>query len=53
MVRTDIANYLGLAVETTSRIFTRLQQQRVLEVDGKKIKILDHPKLCQVAHCKN
>ncbi|MFT7243772.1 MAG: CRP/FNR family transcriptional regulator [Candidatus Azotimanducaceae bacterium] len=53
MVRTDIANYLGLAVETTSRIFTRLQQQNVLEVDGKEVKILDYPKLCQMAHCEN
>jgi len=53
MVRTDIANYLGLAVETTSRIFTRLQQQNILKADGKEVEILDHPKLCQMAHCEN
>lgn len=52
MVRTDIANYLGLAVETTSRIFTRLQQQAILKVDGKEVEILDHHKLCQMAHCE-
>lgn len=50
MVRTDIANYLGLAVETTSRIFTRLQQQGILKVDGKEVEILDQHKLCQMAH---
>lgn len=53
MVRTDIANYLGLAVETTSRIFTRLQQQEILKVDGKEVEILDTHRLCQMsAHCE-
>ena len=52
MVRTDIANYLGLAVETTSRIFTRLQQQSVLKVDGKEVEIIDAHQLCKMAsHC--
>ncbi len=52
MVRTDIANYLGLAVETTSRIFTRLQQQEVIAVKGKEVEVIDHQKLCQLAHCE-
>lgn len=51
MVRTDIANYLGLAVETTSRIFTRLQQQEIISVKGKEVEVLDSTKLCQLAHC--
>jgi CRP/FNR family transcriptional regulator len=41
MARTDIANYLGLAVETVSRIFTRLQTQHYIAVDGKEIEIFD------------
>src|SRR5690606_25232690 len=32
MSRYDIANYLGLAVETVSRIFTRFQQQGLIRV---------------------
>lgn len=53
MVRTDIANYLGLAVETTSRVFTRLQQQDILKVDGKEVEVLDQHRLCQMAHCSD
>jgi CRP/FNR family transcriptional regulator len=30
MSRSDIANYLGMAVETVSRIFTRFQKQGIL-----------------------
>jgi CRP/FNR family transcriptional regulator len=50
MTRTDIENYLGLAVETISRVFTRLQSQNILSVDGKEVEILDHHQLCVVAH---
>ena len=56
MARTDIGNYLGLAVETVSRVFTRLQNNNVLRVEGKEVEILDHHKLCDVAHqhaCKD
>ncbi|MDP2227112.1 MAG: fumarate/nitrate reduction transcriptional regulator Fnr [Moraxellaceae bacterium] len=49
MSRSDIGNYLGLAVETVSRVFTRLQQTGVLAVDGKEISILDREQLCHVA----
>jgi CRP/FNR family transcriptional regulator len=43
MSRNDIGNYLGLAVETVSRLFTRFQEQKLLEVSGKHIKLLDLP----------
>jgi CRP/FNR family transcriptional regulator len=49
MSRSDIGNYLGLAVETVSRIFTRFQQLGVLGVVGKEITILDRAHLCQLA----
>jgi CRP/FNR family transcriptional regulator len=52
MARTDIANYLGLAVETVSRIVTRLQAQKILKADGKDIDILDYKQLCLVAHSR-
>lgn len=40
MSRNDIANYLGLAVETISRLFTRFQEQGLIKVDGKYVQIL-------------
>ena len=50
MPRTDLGNYLGLAVETVSRVFTRLQDQGLLKVNGKDIEILEQSELCKVAH---
>ncbi len=41
MSRTDIGNYLGLTVETVSRVLSRLQKNGVLAVDNKEISILD------------
>lgn len=52
MARSDIANYLGLAVETVSRVFTRLQTMDVLKVEGKEIEILNRESLCDIAHIK-
>lgn len=46
MSRYDIANYLGLAVETVSRIFTRFQQQQLLRVEGREVEILNRKVLC-------
>ena len=37
MSRTDIGNYLGLTVETVSRVMSRLQKLGILEVDNKEI----------------
>ena len=45
MSRSDIANMLGLAVETVSRLFTQFQEQGMLHVDRKHITLLDHDKL--------
>jgi CRP/FNR family transcriptional regulator len=41
MSRIDIGNYLGLAVETVSRIFTRLQTQQLIENEGKQVSLID------------
>ncbi len=41
MSRHEIGNYLGLAVETVSRLFTRFQDERLLEVDRKHIRLVD------------
>lgn len=45
MSRQDIASYLGLAMETVSRVFTRLQDDELLMVSGKNVKLLDIPRL--------
>jgi CRP/FNR family transcriptional regulator, anaerobic regulatory protein len=41
MSRTDIGNYLGLTVETVSRVFSRFQKAGLLAVDNKEITVLD------------
>jgi CRP/FNR family transcriptional regulator len=41
MSRHEIGNYLGLAVETVSRLFTRFQDEGLLKVDRKHIQLLD------------
>lgn len=43
MTRTDIGNYLGLTVETVSRLFTRLQQANLISVNAKAITIVNKP----------
>jgi CRP/FNR family transcriptional regulator len=45
MSRYELANYLGLVVETVSRLFTKFQQAGVLEVHRKTVRILDFDKL--------
>jgi len=41
MSRHEIGNYLGLAVETVSRLFTRFQEEGLLKVDRKHVQLLD------------
>jgi len=49
MSRTDIANLLGMAVETISRLFSQLQEQELLQVERKHVQILDLPGLQALA----
>jgi CRP/FNR family transcriptional regulator len=49
MSRNEIGNYLGLAVETVSRVFTRFQQSGMIEAEGKEVHILDSIQLCALA----
>lgn len=50
MSRTDIGNYLGLTVETVSRVFSRFQKIGLLAVDNKEIVILDANALRETAN---
>jgi CRP/FNR family transcriptional regulator len=45
MPRQDIANYLGMAVETVSRLLASFQNDKVIEVDRRHVTILDMAKL--------
>ena len=40
MSRGDIANHLGLAVETVSRVMSRFQDEGLVSIDGKAISLL-------------
>jgi CRP/FNR family transcriptional regulator len=50
MSREDIARFLGLALETVSRGFTRLQDDGVIAVTGRRIEILKAAELLDLAH---
>jgi len=45
MSRHEIGSYLGLAVETISRLFTRFQEEKLLMVERKHIQLLDMDRL--------
>lgn len=47
MTRVDIANYLGMAIETVSRLLTQLQNEQIIEVQKRRISIVDFNKLKQ------
>lgn len=49
MTRSDIGNYLGLTVETISRLLSKLHKEQVVNVDGKLITILDAAALSTLA----
>ncbi len=48
MTRSDIGEYLGLTVETVSRIFTALQRKGLIEVNNREIELLDMDILRQI-----
>ncbi|MFC0710681.1 fumarate/nitrate reduction transcriptional regulator Fnr [Azorhizophilus paspali] len=49
MSRNEIGNYLGLAVETVSRVFSRFQQNELIAAEGKEVTILNSVELCSLA----
>lgn len=52
MLREDIASYLGLAVATVSRALGRLSDHGLLEIDHRRIRVLDPDGLARLAgHC--
>ncbi len=49
MSRFDISNYLGLAVETVSRIFTRFQDEGLINAERKHVQLLNLAQLQEIA----
>lgn len=50
MTRQDIADHLGLTLETVSRAFTRLQKEQVIKIStAHKVEILDPERLYEMA----
>ncbi len=49
MTRYDIGDYLGLAVETVSRVFRRFQEAEVVRVKYRNIRLVDPAKLRAIA----
>jgi len=45
MTRGDIGSYLGLKLETVSRLFSSLQENGLLQVQRRAVKLLDVPRL--------
>jgi CRP/FNR family transcriptional regulator len=41
MTREEIGSFLGLKLETVSRLFSRFQREALLQVQGRLVKLLD------------
>ena len=50
MSRKDIANYLGIAVETLCRLFKRLQDDGLVDSQGRRVRLLNVAALTELAH---
>jgi CRP/FNR family transcriptional regulator len=50
MSREDIASYLGMVIETVSRTLTKLQDDGIIAVRGRQLKILDAVRLDALVH---
>jgi CRP/FNR family transcriptional regulator, anaerobic regulatory protein len=54
MSRQEIANYLGLTIETVSRILSRFQKEQIIDVARKQINIKNHEVLHKISSgCSN
>jgi CRP/FNR family transcriptional regulator len=49
MTREEIGNYLGLAVESVSRLLTNLKKNGVIDVQHRDLELLDLPQLRSIA----
>jgi CRP/FNR family transcriptional regulator len=45
MTRVNITHYLGMAIETTSRLLTQLQNEQVIKLKQRRVSIVDFENL--------
>lgn len=48
--REDLANIVGTATETVIRLLTEFKNDKLIEIEGKKIKVLNKEKLEKISH---
>ncbi len=53
MTRTDLANYLGMAIETLSRVIAQLQHQNLVKIEHRMVEIPDRDYLIQTLGLQN
>jgi CRP/FNR family transcriptional regulator, anaerobic regulatory protein len=53
MTREEIGSYLGLKLETVSRLFSRFQREGLVQVQGRVVKLLDRPSLKRLIACSD
>jgi len=49
MTRADIGSYLGMTLETVSRLFSRLQEQGIVEIRQRHVRLVDADRLRAIA----
>jgi len=49
MSRLDMGNYMGLTIETVSRVLSKMNKQRIINLDKKHVSILNMDALKNIA----
>lgn len=50
LTREEMANLIGTATESAIRLISEFRTDKLIEVDGRRMKILDHKKLIKLGH---
>ena len=50
LTREEIANIIGTATESAIRLISEFKQDKLIEVEGRNVKILNHEKLIRLGH---
>ncbi|MDE3144823.1 MAG: Crp/Fnr family transcriptional regulator [Bacteroidota bacterium] len=53
LLREDIANLIGIATESAIRLLSEFNRDKIIELDGKKIKIINQEKLEKTANLRD
>jgi CRP/FNR family transcriptional regulator len=51
--RKEIGSYLGLKLETVSRLFSRFQRAGMIQVNGPAVRLLDRVAVSQIVNCSS